>query len=234
MRYLILLVISMFSSLCSAQQIANIKASQVNGMATVVYDLQVPSTQTFFVKLFYSTDGGNSFSDELKFVNGDVRANVSGGPGKKIIWNSKQESGDIEGNVVFKVTAESKAKLPKPFEHPDIKFEFLDLRREGTQLVIDFQITPKKEIRCYTNPGNPSIIYDNFGSKSDHSKTYAEGAEVTNSGSDYAFRKNNLQGIPFKGSISFPIASEASSLALLKICPCEYISFELRNIAIPK
>jgi hypothetical protein len=233
MRYLILLVISMFSNLCSAQQITNIKASQVNGISTVMYDLPVPSTQTFFVKLFYSTDGGNSFSEELKFVNGDVRANVSGGSGKKITWNSKQESGDIEGNVIFKVTAESKAKLPKPFEHPDAKFEFLDLRREGTQLVIDFQITPKKEMQCVSNPANPSTIYDNFGSKSDYNKIYAEGAEAY-LGSDYQFRKNNLQGIPFKGSISFPLASEASSLSVLKLCPCNYISFELRNIAIPK
>jgi hypothetical protein len=232
MRHFVFLTLGLFSNLCSAQQIANIKASQVNGMATVMYDLPVPSTQTFFVKLFFSTDGGNSFSEELKFVNGDVRANVSGGPGKKITWNSKQESGDIEGNVIFKVTAESKAKLPKPFEHPDGKFEFLDLRREGTQLVIDFQITPKKELRCYSISMN-STIYDNFGSKSD-GKFSAEGAEVTNNGSDYAFRKNNLQGIPFKGSISFPIASEASSLALLKVYPCEYMSFELRNIAIPK
>lgn len=224
----------MFSSLCSAQQITNIKASQVNGMATVMYDLPVPSTQTFFVKLFYSTDGGNSFSEELKFVNGDVRANVSGGTGKKITWNSKQESGDIEGNVIFKVTAESKAKLPKPYETQDAKFEFLDLRREGTQLEIDFQITPKKEMICNSSPVYPSTIYDNFGSKSDYNKIYAEGAEVYNSGSDYQFRRNNLPGIPFKGSISFTIAAEATSLAVLKLNPGAYISFELRNIVLPK
>lgn len=233
MRHFIFLFLVLFSNLCSAQQIANIKASQVNGMATVIYDLPVPSTQTFFVKLFYSTDGGNSFSEELKFVNGDVRANVSGGIGKKITWNSKQESGDIEGNVVFKVTAESKTKLPKPFEHQDAKFEFLDLRREGTQLVIDFQITPKKEMQFASVEHRPSFIYDNFGSKSDQTKIYVEGAE-NNYGKGYQFYRMNLPGIPFKGSISFTLASEATSLTVLKLVLTTNIEFELRNIAIPK
>jgi len=215
-----------------AQQLANVKASQVNGLATVMYDIQAPPTQTYFVKLLYSTDGGNSFSEELKFVNGDVRSNVTGGAGKKISWNSKQEVGNIEGNVVFKVTAESKMKLPAPIENENGKFQFLDIRRENGTLVIDFQITPKKDMEFVTYASH-NTIYDNLGNKSDASRISAEGAG-DNYGYGYRFEKLNLTGIPFKGSIAFSFSSEASSVSLLKLQPGGYISSDLRNIAIPK
>lgn len=214
-----------------AQQLANVKASQVNGLATVMYDIQAPPTQTYFVKLLYSTDGGNSFSEELKFVNGDVRSNVTGGAGKKISWNSKQEVGNIEGNVVFKVTAESKMKLPSPIENEWGKFQFLDIKRENGTLIIDFQITPKKDLQ-FSALAHQNTVYDNLGNKSDAARISAEGAGDNSGG--YFFEKLNLTGIPFKGSIAFSFSSEASSISLLKLSPGNYINSELRNIAIPK
>lgn len=219
-----------------AQQLANVKASQVNGLATVMYDIEAPPTQTYFIKLLYSTDGGNSFSEELKFVNGDVRSNVTGGAGKKISWNSKQEVGNIEGNVVFKVTAESKMKLPSPIENEWGKFQFLDIKRENGILIIEFQITPKKDLEFSGYPNN-NIIYDNLGNRSDASRISAEGA-VDNAYGGYTFKKLNLTGIPFKGSIAFSFSSEATSISFLTLQPGQfgqgYIRSDLRNIAIPK
>jgi hypothetical protein len=219
----------------TAQQIANRKASQVNGIATVLYDLKVPSTQTFFVRLFYSTDGGNSFSEELKFVNGDVRANVAGGPAKKITWNSKQEVGDIEGNVLFKVTAEARAKLPIAPELQQFKFQFLDLKKEGSDLVIEFQVTPKLDLTLSLHfiYDTVSIIYDNLGGMSKSKSIHMQGA--LNDGPYYKFDKINLAGIPVYGKIIFPLADEASSISLLKMkfCGCGG-DFELRNLAFSK
>lgn len=57
------------------------------------------------ISVCYSTDGGQSYSDKLQFVSGDVGRNVS--PGRnRLIWDVLAEVNEFSGsNIVFRVEA---------------------------------------------------------------------------------------------------------------------------------
>ena len=201
--------------------INNVKATQVDGTATITYDLAAAPSQTHYVKLLYSTDGGSTFSNELVYASGDVRASVTGGIGKKIVWNSKQEVGSLSGNVVFKVTAEGRAKLPKPVENEYIKLEILNIERSNGVLTIQLQVNPKKDLwfsfGAYT--GWVPYLIDNKGNKIEMAISTQE--------------KELVAGIPYKLDITFRgVGADATSLGLLKL-DSKVGSFEFRAVSLP-
>ena len=75
----------------------------------ITYDLNGSPGETYFVKLFYSTDGGISYSKELLYVTGDVKNGVTAGLGKKIIWAAEKEVTTLVGAVMFKPAPRTQA-----------------------------------------------------------------------------------------------------------------------------
>jgi hypothetical protein len=202
--------------------INNVKATQVDGTATITYDLAAAPSQTHYVKLLYSTDGGSTFSNELVYASGDVRASVTGGIGKKIVWNSKQEVGSLSGNIVFKVTVEGRAKLPKPIENEKLKLEILNIGRSNGLLTIQLQVNPKKDMEHFCFDANNSYLIDNKANK-------ANLAEHTE-------RKQLVTGIPYKLDIAFRgVTADATSLALFQLADNHQGSnqYVFRNIPLP-
>lgn len=205
----------------------NVKATQTAGVATVLYDLAGPVGSTYYVRLLYSTDGGNSFSDELSYAEGDVRANVTPGVGKKITWSSKQEVGGLSGNVVFKVTAESKLKLPSAIKNENVKIEFIDITRSGTSLTFEIKVFPLKDLENYffsvgsVLGGSRTYIIDNRGNK-----------VYTKEGSNFG---QMVAGVPVTKDLVFEgLAFDATSISLLSIEDSKFLIYQVRGIQLPK
>ncbi len=214
--------ISFFIFVClgyaEAQTLAvnNVKATQSGGIGNVTYDLQAPAGKTHYVSLYYSTDGGTSFSDELVYVNGDVKSNVVAGIGKRISWNSNKELGSLSGNVVFKVVAESKAKMPPPIENDWLKLEILNVERSSGALSITFLLAPKKDFNLSFST-NYSYLIDEKGLKILAQQTYIE--------------KQIVSGVAVKLGFSFQGVEESKSISLLAINTGTIYQF--RNILLP-
>ena len=225
MKKIFLLLLVVCSGFASIGQIANVKASQTNGLATIIYDIQAPATANFYVKLLSSTDGGSSFSEELKFVNGDVRANVTGGIGKRISWDSKREVGDLNTNIVFKVVAEGRAKMHPALDNEYSKLSIVNIRREGNSVYLDLIVLPKKDYQFGFEP-TYGVAFDNLGNKLTEHNAVIEG------GSN---RKDLIAGIPVKAIYSINgVIAEASSIVKLNI-DCSFNRYiEFRNLNLPK
>jgi hypothetical protein len=212
-----------YTAAAQALAVNNVKASQTGGIATVLYDLAGPAGSNYYVRLFYSTDGGNEFSEELNYVTGDVLNNVTPGLGKRITWNSNQEAGGLSGNVIFKVTAESKVKFPPPVKNDWVKIEVIDLTRNGSTAVVKIRVTAVKDIDSYeiSGGGSTTFIIDNKGTK------------INMKGR--LFFGTLLAGIPITKDITFEgVDYSASLIALLEIVHSRSYPFQFRNIPFPK
>ena len=88
-----------------AQEVKNIRVSQVVNRVNIVYDLE-GQYRYYHVSLFYSVDEGKNWLGPLKNVNGNVGENQEPGTNKTIVWDALAEKGPIEGIMQFKVVAE--------------------------------------------------------------------------------------------------------------------------------
>jgi uncharacterized protein (TIGR02145 family) len=103
---LLFLLLSGLSFLTHAQEISNIRVTQVGNTVNVLYDL-AGEGQKFNVELFYSTDNGQTWKGPLKGVSGDAGERILPGNNKQITWNILDEEGVKEGYMQFKVIAET-------------------------------------------------------------------------------------------------------------------------------
>jgi len=84
----------------SAQTTSNVVVEQVGKKVVVTYDLDKQAD----ISLCYSTDGGQTYSQPLQQVSGDVGRQVSAGQGKRITWDVLAERDKLVGSgIVFKV-----------------------------------------------------------------------------------------------------------------------------------
>ena len=84
-----------------AQRVSSVKLSQVGKDLVIEYLLESEAPQV--ILLYFSTDGGKTFSKPLQKVSGDVGNGVAPGQ-KRIIWNVLEEVPELEGdNIVFMV-----------------------------------------------------------------------------------------------------------------------------------
>jgi hypothetical protein len=146
-------IICAISGLSSfGQSITNVASSQQGNNALITYDLNGNPGATYFVKLYYSTDGGQSFSNELLQVTGDVKSGVKTGIEKKIIWAADKEVNYLNGQVVFKVEAESRKISAKPVTIENTTVEIIKAVRNGDDLTVEFIFTQntQDEVRVYT------------------------------------------------------------------------------------
>ena len=214
--------ISFFIFIClgyaQAQTLAvnNVKATQAGGIGNITYDLQAPAGKTHYVSLYFSNDGGTSFSDELVYVNGDVKANVTAGIGKKITWNSNKELGNLTGNIVFKVVAEGKAKMPPPVDNSNMKLEILSVERSSGIVSVTVLMTLKQDGSYPFSPRDCYFIDE-------------KGNKVMGQGENK--NKEGVAGVPAKFTYTFPGAEESKNISLLNLY-C-WGNFQFRNILLP-
>lgn len=84
-----------------AQKATNVQSYQRDKNIVVTYYLNKEAN----IDLFVSTDGGKTYSEALRHVNGDVGKQISAGY-KTIVWNVLAEQTNLIGkNIVFKVEA---------------------------------------------------------------------------------------------------------------------------------
>jgi len=170
-RLLLFLTAILILQHANAQEVINVMASQSGEKAIIKYDIANSSPSTnYFVKLYYSTDGGSSFSQELRYVTGDVGANVAGGTGKTITWNTMKEVNALIGDVVFKVEANTASKLPDPVYVKDLVFNITNCKRIGSSVKLEFELTNNGtdlKIKYYNYNGadlqNKSHAVDSYG-----------------------------------------------------------------------
>ena len=87
-------------------EVKNVIAAQNFDDIIVTYDLLSENeSQTYTVKLYCSTNGGEVFGDPLRNTKGDVGFNIKPGEGKRITWDVLEELNQfVYDDVVFKVT----------------------------------------------------------------------------------------------------------------------------------
>ncbi len=110
MKWLVLLVIVFFNFIALPQQVQvkNVVSYQSGAEILVNYDLVgAKEADLFTISLLVSTDGGQTFSNPLKKVSGNVGFLQNGGIGKQIRWNVLDEVSQLVAeNVVFKIKTE--------------------------------------------------------------------------------------------------------------------------------
>lgn len=106
--------VSFLFSQTKTAQISDIKFSNNGQKISVHFSLSGPSQQ-YEIKLFYSTNGGNTYrTSQVQFLDG----HIVNGPGKYILeWKAAEELGDFESNN-FRIKLEVWGKPPRKIEYP--------------------------------------------------------------------------------------------------------------------
>jgi sulfatase modifying factor 1 len=100
-RYLFIVSFLFAISKLSAQSVSSVELSQEGKTMVIEYLLQAEAPQE--ILLYFSTDGGKTFSEPLQKVSGDVGKGVSSGQ-KRIVWNVLEEVQELVGdNIVIMV-----------------------------------------------------------------------------------------------------------------------------------
>jgi hypothetical protein len=216
-----------------AQQVQNVKAVQTNEEVIVTYDLN--DTKPVYVSLYYSKDGGTTFSPELRQVSGDVKANVKPGVSKKINWNAGKELVAFDGDLVFKVEANSKRiAYPKPVADEFFLVQVVNSYFEGNLLKVEFSVTnisDKPIINAYL-PLDGALLLDEQGGLFDKPDVRIIGTTFNNNFIEFS------KDAPFKGIATIKNADpEMNLVSLLKICLIwDYVRhlYSVKNIPISK
>ena len=99
----IILLALVIPLLSIAQQVENVRFEQAGKQIHIYYDLQGKGTYT--VKVFCSTDNGQTWGHPLQIVTGAVGRNQQPGTNKEIIWDVLAERDKLQGNILFKIEA---------------------------------------------------------------------------------------------------------------------------------
>ncbi len=104
--FLTVLIITPLKSF--TQKIENVESDVSDNTINIYYDLLgIADDQPVIIRVFVSTDGGNSYGEPLKSVSGDVGLVLGAGKRKHIIWDVFAEVDELVGeSVKFKVKAD--------------------------------------------------------------------------------------------------------------------------------
>ena len=118
-----ILILSLLPFLVCAQKISNVRAEYdaENEKINVYYDLEGNLNQRFDVTIYASSD---NYKNPLVFVSGDVGSNIEQGQGKKIVWDYKEEIGelstvDFDVRAITEIEILQKDKPAPPDEKPE-------------------------------------------------------------------------------------------------------------------
>jgi formylglycine-generating enzyme required for sulfatase activity len=93
------------------EKVENVRVEQVGEQVQIYFDLSGDADR-YVVKVKGSADGGRTYTLPMKSVSGDIGKEVRPGRGRKIIWRTLKDVGELEGETfVFEV--EAIARTPK-------------------------------------------------------------------------------------------------------------------------
>ena len=90
------------------QSTENIYFEQVGKQIHIYYDLV--GDETYNIKVFCSTDNGQTWGQPLQKVTGAVGENQKQGKGKEIVWDVLAEKERLSGEIMFKIVATAKIR----------------------------------------------------------------------------------------------------------------------------
>jgi len=215
MRFIYTLLFLTSALLSYSQSISNVSSIQQGNNAFVTYDLNGSPGLSYYVKLYYSTDGGQSFSNELLQVTGDAKSGVKTGIGKKITWAADREVNYLNGNVIFKVEAESRKLGSKPVTIENTTVEVVKVTRNGEDVVVEFILTQntEKEIQEFELLRTSQLTTQD-GKQYDPLNGKFGTQIMVNSSTN---RVQCPKGIPTRGIITFKIESSDLVIAAVKL-----------------
>lgn len=143
-RFILSVAVVLFISTSAlvAQDFKSIIAKQLGEKINIEYAISGESLgQMFNVTPYYSLDGGKSFLP-MKSVKGNVGANVPGGKDQIIIWDVLKDLPELNGDVIFKLTADTKSTIPTQDEVGKMNFKIESIHHlEGNHAELLLSIT---------------------------------------------------------------------------------------------
>ncbi|RPH31198.1 MAG: hypothetical protein EHM93_14525 [Bacteroidales bacterium] len=107
----------------AAQDFKNLAVKQFGEKINIEYAISGEKLgQLFTVTPYYSVDAGKTFLP-MKSVKGNVGANVPGGRNQIIIWDVLKDMKELTGDVIFKLTADTKTSVPTQDEIGKFNFK---------------------------------------------------------------------------------------------------------------
>lgn len=222
--------ILIFGGLTShSQSISNVTSLQQGNSVVITYDLNGSTSSVYFVKLYYSTDDGQNFSNELTQVSGDVKGGVKSGIGKKIIWAADKEVNYLNSSVVFKVEAEVRKSLPKPVTFENNTVEITKATRNGDEVTIEFLFTQntQQEVQDFNMKKTSEIT--GMDGKQYKATSGKLGSEIM--GDSYTKDVKCIRGVPVKGQLTFQTEGNDQVIQAFKL-DFFYTSIVVRNIPV--
>lgn len=111
----------------TAQDFKNLSAKQFGEKINIEYAISGESLgQLFNVTPYYSLDAGKTFLP-MKSISGNVGPNVAGGKDQIIIWDVLKDTKELTGDVIFKLTADTKTSIPTQDEVGKVNFKIESL-----------------------------------------------------------------------------------------------------------
>lgn len=104
-RILLITILTGYSIISSSQEVTNIRVSQAGNRVNIMYDLTGVG-KALKLDLFYTTDNGLTWSGPLKYLSGDISNVNAPANDRRIVWDALTESGEIKGNIQFRITAD--------------------------------------------------------------------------------------------------------------------------------
>jgi hypothetical protein len=217
-----------------AQSISDVTAIQEGNKAIVSYNLDAPSLNSYYVKLYYSTNNGTTFSNELIKVKGDAGYNVKPGKQKQITWQAEKEVSFINGPVIFKVEAEVKESMPEPIQTQHGVMAILEAKQKGSNVIIDFVFLSEteKEVEEFAISDAPKITTLTGVQRKPTSGKF--GIKELHYSRQTAYNVECVKGVPTRGRLVFPhVAGQSVIPALvIPVYKSKTLNYVFKNIPV--
>ncbi len=122
-----------------SQQVKNVHFEQVGKQIHIYYDLT--GTGTYMVKVYCSTNDGNSWGNPLQSVNGAVGNEIKPGNKKKVVWDVLKYKEKLIGELKFRIVvfSENEKQNVNTFSQDgNIYFEKNNVIKRITSLGVDY------------------------------------------------------------------------------------------------
>jgi uncharacterized protein (TIGR02145 family) len=155
--FLAILIHIGFTNAIYSQSISNVQSTLDNNKIIISYNLE--NSESVFISLLVSEDGGKTFSDPLSKIIGDVGFDVKPGSNKRIVWDVLSERGMLMGNsIVFRVKASRHATFQDPRDNKTYKIVII-----GTQIWMAENLAYKPRSGNYWAYDNSSSNVAKYG-----------------------------------------------------------------------
>jgi len=101
----IIILFFLTTTIANAQLVTNIRFEQSGKQVVIYYDISGVRSSTWNIEIYCSQDGGTTWGNPLRKLNGDFGPAIKPGTNKQIKWDVLDEREKLEGEISFKVTA---------------------------------------------------------------------------------------------------------------------------------